>query len=109
MAALNQYVSFPPELSGHTQQPVADGAPPAPQPAAPIQRVAPPNGAPAINGLQKGMRLEQVRAILGNPTGSADTEHDGLQIHSETYEQGTSVVHADFVNGVLVRYSVNVH
>jgi len=50
-----------------------------------------------------------VRAILGNPTGSADTEHDGLQIHSETYEQGTSVVHADFVNGVLVRYSVNVH
>ena len=105
MAALSQYVSFPPELGGHAQ-PSAAGAPTT---AAPVERVAPAGSAPTINGLQKGMRLEQVRALLGNPTGSADTEHDGLQVHSETYEQGTSFIHADFVNGVLVRYSIDVH
>ena len=109
MAALSQYLSFPPELSGRGQQPVSDGAPVAPAGAAPIERAAPAGGAAGSHGLQKGMNLEQVRALLGNPTGSADTEHDGLQVHSETYEQGSSFIHADFVNGVLVRYSVDVH
>jgi len=99
MAALSQYVSFPPGLGG--------GA--APAAAAPIERPAPAVGAGTTNGLQKGMHLEQVRSLLGTPTSSADTEHDGLQVHSETYEQGTSFIHADFVNGVLVRYSVDVH
>ena len=67
-------------------------------------------GLPAtINGLQKGMHQDQVRALLGNPTGSADTDHDGLQVHSETYVQGSSYIHAEFVNGVLVRYSIDVH
>ena len=108
MAALSQYVSFAPELGGHAQPSVA-GAPTAPAAAAPIVRVAPASGAPTMNGLQKGMSLDQVRALLGKPTGSADTEHDGLQVHSETYEQGSSFIRADFVNGVLVRYSVDVH
>jgi hypothetical protein len=108
MAALSQYVSFPPEMTGHAQ-PSAGGGSVAPPAAAPIERPSPPAGGTTMNGLQKGMRLDQVRALLGNPTGSADTEHDGLQVHSETYEQGASYIHADFVNGVLVRYSVDVH
>ena len=108
MAALSQYVSFPPGLGGGAQHSVTDGAAVAPA-AAPIERAAPAGGAVTTNGLQKGMRLDQVRALLGNPTGSGDTEHDGLQVHSETYVQGNSFIHADFVNGVLVRYSVDVH
>jgi hypothetical protein len=106
MTALSQYVSFPASMTG--------GAP-----AAGLQAVSapggspmapPPSGTPAtVNGLQKGMHQDQVRALLGNPTGSADTDHDGLQVHSETYVQGTSYIHAEFVNGVLVRYSIDVH
>lgn len=108
MTALSQYVSFPPGMGGAGQHPAADGALVAPGAAAPIERPA-AAGAANVNGLQKGMRLEQVRSMLGKPTGSSDTEHDGLQVHSETYEQGSSFIHADFVNGVLVRYSVDVH
>ncbi len=105
MAALAQYVSFPPTMTGGGGE----------APAAPASSGA-PAAMPAAGGatdpahsLQKGMRQDQVRALLGNPTGSADTEHDGLQVHSETYVQGNSFIHGDFVNGVLVRYSIDVH
>jgi hypothetical protein len=100
--ALSQYVSFPPGMTGGSQN--ASGV------ASPAVTPAPADTAPAsINGLQKGMHQDQVRALLGNPTGSADTDHDGLQVHSETYAQGNSFIHAEFVNGVLVRYSIDVH
>ncbi len=101
MAALSQYVTFPPALTGQALtgqgQPSAAAAPASTNPPA-----------ANINGLQKGMTLQQVRALLGNPTHAADAEHDGLQVHSETYQHGNSTTHADFVNGVLVRYSVEV-
>ncbi len=106
MAALSQYLSFPPGMGGSAPQAVAGGN----GNAAPAATAAPAAGAPGtINGLQKGMHQDQVRALLGNPTGSADTDHDGLQVHSETYVQGSSYIHAEFVNGVLVRYSIDVH
>jgi hypothetical protein len=106
MAALSEYVSFPPNMAGGVSQVAAGAAPAAPAAATP----APASGAPAaIGGLQKGMHQDQVRALLGNPTGAADTDHDGLQVHSETYVQGSSFIHVDFVNGVLVRYSIEVH
>ncbi len=106
MAALSQFVSFPPGMTGGAPQAVAGGT----GAGATAATSAPAGGASAtINGLQKGMHQDQVRAILGNPTGSADTDHDGLQVHSETYVQGSSYIHAEFVNGVLVRYSVDVH
>jgi hypothetical protein len=107
MAALSQYVAFPAGMTGGTG---TGGAQAAQGAAAPATPAAPASAPPAtINGLQKGMHPDQVRALLGNPTGSADTDHDGLQVHSETYVQGNSFIHADFVNGVLVRYSVDVH
>ncbi len=106
MNALSQFVSFPPEMAGGASQPITGGS----GPALAVRPAEPPVGQPGpINGLQKGMHQDQVRALLGNPTGSADTDHDGLQVHSETYVQGNSYIHADFVNGVLVRYSVDVH
>jgi len=103
VAALSPYVTFPPGMTGGALAATPGTATPT---AAAMNR----NPAPAtINGLQKGMHQDQVRALLGNPTGMADTDHDGLQVHSETYAQGNSFIHAEFVNGVLVRYSVDVH
>jgi hypothetical protein len=104
MNALSQFVSFPPGMGGGAAPAVTGST------GSPAAVAAPAAGPPAtVNGLQKGMHQDQVRALLGNPTGSADTDHDGLQVHSETFVQGNSYIHADFVNGVLVRYSVDVH
>jgi len=104
MAALAPYVSFPPGLGGGAQPvaaavPGSTGAATAPSAAAPG----------SVNGLEKGMHQDQVRTLLGNPISVGDTDHDGIQVHSETYAQGNSYIHAEFVNGVLVRYSIDVH
>ncbi len=109
VAALSQYLSFPPQMTGASgaPQPAAQtAAAGAPQSAAPPQAGSPVG---PVAGLQKGMHQDQVRTLLGNPTSVADTDHDGIQVHSETYAQGNSYVHAEFVNGVLVRYSIDVH
>jgi hypothetical protein len=103
MAALAPFVSFPPGFGGGSQ-PVAAAATGSP--------AGPPSATPAVgsvHGIEKGMHQEQVRALLGNPTNISDTDHDGIQVHAETYAQGNSSIHAEFVNGVLVRYSVDVH
>jgi hypothetical protein len=97
MAALAQYVSFSPELAG---QPVAvPTATLAPMPA---------SASNAASALHKGMREDQVRAILGAPTDVSDANRDGLQVHAETFVQGNSTTHTQFVNGVLVGYSIDV-
>jgi hypothetical protein len=96
MAVLAQYVSFSPQMAG--------------QPAAtPTATLAPASHAPgAPSSLSKGMREEQVRAILGPPTSVSDANQGGLQVHSEIFVQGNSTVHTQFVNGVLVSYSIDV-
>ena len=99
MNALAPYVSFPDQ--GATQS--TGGArsdpagPPPPQP--------PANGSP--QSLRKGMTLEQVQALLGTPTKSNDKSQNGLTIHSCTFQSKDSTVQTDFVNGVLVQYTVS--
>ncbi len=80
MAALSQFVSFPPGMTGGSPA----GAQAGTGRMMPVATAAPAKAtAPAtVNGLQKGMHQDQVRSLLGNPTGSADTDHDGLQVHS---------------------------
>jgi hypothetical protein len=60
-------------------------------------------------GLQKGMHEDQVRALLGTPASVTDTDHDGIQVHALTFVQGSSHIRAEFVNGVLIRYSISVN
>jgi hypothetical protein len=104
VAALSPYVSFPPgTTAAETPQPSQAAAAPSPS-ASPASPATDPT-----HSLQKGMHQDQVRALLGNPTSAADTDHDGIQVHSETFAQGNSFIHAEFVNGVLIRYSIDVH
>jgi hypothetical protein len=106
MSSLSRYVSFPPSMTGGNPAPSQVS----PATRTPLTSSTPGGGASGpVSGLQKGMHLEEVRTLLGSPTGAIDADHDGLQVHSETYRQGDSVIHADFVNGVLVRYSVDVN
>jgi hypothetical protein len=103
MAALAPYVTFPPQMTGES----AAGAEAGPVEAAPA---AATNGSGDLaSSLQKGMAEGQVRAMLGEPTSSSVTDHDGIQVHTETFARGNSVVTGQFVNGVLVRYSIDVH
>jgi hypothetical protein len=103
MAALAPYVTFPPQLTGQ----VAAGAEarPAEGPAASATNAS----GDSVSRLQKGMAEGQVRAMLGEPTSSEVADHDGIQVHTETFARGNSVVTAQFVNGVLVKYSIEVH
>jgi hypothetical protein len=107
VAALSPYVSFPPGMNGAAAPQGLQAASPAPS--SPAQVSAATGATDPAHSLQKGMHQEQVRALLGNPTSANDTDHDGIQVHSETYAQGNSFIHAEFVNGVLVRYSIDVH
>ena len=105
MTALAQYVDFSPLLTGAPSAEVPYAAPTSvPEPPATAYGA----GGPA-SSLQKGMSEDQVRALLGAPTNSSDADHDGIQVHSESYTQGNSVVTAQFVNGVMVKYSIEVH
>ncbi len=101
MNTLAEYVSFPASMTGAGAPPVST-VDPATGPAA-SEAAADP-----LRGLQKGMSEEQVRALLGTPATAADADHDGIQVHSESFTEGNSLIRAEFVNGVLVRYSVDV-
>jgi hypothetical protein len=87
--------------------PAYDGGAAPPPAAAPAPGVA-PSGDP-LHSLQKGMKLEDVHKLLGTPTTQNDTDHDGIQVHTEIFERPGSTVTCSFVNGVLVTYNIAVH
>jgi hypothetical protein len=86
IAALSQYVDFG-----------AAGA--AGTPAGPIAA-----GTPA--GLRKGLLLHEVEALLGDPLSSADRKEGRLKVTQQIYSSPIGQVSAEFVEGVLIRYTV---
>lgn len=67
----------------------------------------PDQGADPSQGLKKGMSREQVDAMFGKAVESHDHVESGLTITSCTFIGKDEKVQADFVNGVLVQYSVS--
>jgi len=57
--------------------------------------------------LKKGMSREQVEAMFGKAVESHDRTENGLTVTSCTFMSQEEKVQADFVNGVLVQYSVS--
>jgi hypothetical protein len=55
------------------------------------------------------MKLEDVHKLLGTASTQNDTDHDGIQVHTEIFERPDSTVTCSFVNGVLVTYNIAVH
>ncbi len=101
MDALARYVAFPPENStpngpGPTEGARSDSA-----------ASNPPPAADAVNSLKKGMTRAQVEAVFGPPTRTGQRTEDALLITSCTYQNATETLQADFVNGVLVQYTVS--
>jgi SmpA / OmlA family len=104
MAALGQYVSFSPQTFA--------GAAPEGAPAGHVQMMPVATTHETANPtsqLKKGMTEEQVQALLGSPLTRSEKEQNGMKMSSSTYKHSDSTVEADFVNGVLVKYSVAVN
>lgn len=100
MQALAQYVSFPP-----------DRFPGSPSPAdivAPATRVENMPADP-LGLLKKGLTQQQVIYLLGPATNTKQSQQDGMEMTSSTFQYNGSIVETNFVNGVLVRYSITVH
>jgi hypothetical protein len=93
--ALAQYVSF----SGNAAGASSGGYPNAGGPAG--------QGADQVSGLKKGMTREQVEAMFGPAVEAHDRTENGMSMTTCTYKSADERVQADFVNGVLVQYSVS--
>jgi hypothetical protein len=86
IAALRQYVDFG-ELGAAGPEPAAT----APRPA---------------GGLRKGMLLQEVDAVLGSPLSNTGRKEGRLNVMQRTYSSPMGQVSAEFVEGVLIRYTV---
>ena len=99
-SALAQYVSFSGDAPGGPAVVSAPGG-------SPGLAVRPSDQGDPAQGLKKGMTREQVESLYG-PAGEAhDRTENGMSMTSCTYQSKDERVQADFVNGVLVQYSVS--
>jgi hypothetical protein len=72
--------------------------------APPPNEMPPPE--PSVTSIRKGMSMADVEAVLGKPTRTAQRREGTMQITTVTYVRGDHVVTADFVEGVLTKYSI---
>lgn len=56
--------------------------------------------------LHKGMSDEEVEQLLGYPNSQADRQEGKLTVNTWTYKKGSRTIEAEFVNDVLIRYTV---
>jgi hypothetical protein len=89
MSALAQYVSFGDLENG--------GAPSA------IPAATPPRGPGALH---KGMLLQEADAVLGRPLANTERKEGILKVIQRKYSSPLGQVTAEFVEGVLIRYTV---
>jgi len=89
MRALDQYVEFPFAAA---------------QEAAP-----PPDTRPSFNptALRKGMSLADVEAVLGKADRTAQRKEGAVTVTTAFYTAGDQVISADFIEGVLVKYTIS--
>ena len=87
MAALADYVDF----GGLRSEPEAEGQP----------------VSSARSGLlRKGMMLQDVNAMVGNPVNKTQRKEGTLNVQTVQYSTADGRITADFVEGVLVRYTI---
>jgi hypothetical protein len=98
MAALARYVDFPPEMFG----------PNGSAPGQAVTQAAPEtSAAQGAGALRKGLTRAQVEALFGPPMAQHESTQGGLSVTSCTYQNAAEKVQADYVNGVMVQYTVS--
>jgi hypothetical protein len=101
MAALAQYVDFgdlgplPAKPAGQEDSAKSNGP----------RQISPAPG--PLPGLpRKGMLLQEADALLGTPLRTAERKEGTLRVQSRQYATPNGQISADFVEGVLVRYTI---
>lgn len=92
MQALAEYVSFGPDNSFASDGPATNSSDSA-------------QLTDRATGLRKGMSRSEVDSVLGAPSDVSERTQDDLKMTTCTYERPDSIIRAEFVNGVLVRFS----
>jgi hypothetical protein len=86
MRALAEYVDFPFASSTETPAPQAGARP---------------------GAIRKGMTLADVEAALGRPEKTTERSEGTLKVVTATYSKDDQRIVAEFVEGVLIRYSIS--
>ena len=100
MAALAEYVDFRPEL--RTEAPPMRAPLPAPLP----PPMAPPPPAGDISQLRKGMSRADAERAFGRPVEVTQRRDAGMAVTTLLFASGDQRISADFVEDVLVRYTI---
>jgi len=95
MRALDEYVDFP-FATDRRAAPVARAS----------AEFGPAAAPPPAGDVRKGMLLADVERVLGRPEKSSLRNEGTLKVVSNTYNRGDQVISADFVEGVLIKYSI---
>jgi hypothetical protein len=99
MRALAEYVEFP----FAADRSPAPGSRVTAQPMLP----EPPPPAPSGGSVRKGMTLAEVDATLGKAEKSSNRMEGTLRVVTNTYSHGDQLVTAEFVEGILIKYSIS--
>jgi hypothetical protein len=59
------------------------------------------------SAVRKGMTLAEAEVALGHPADQQEKELDGMKQTACTYQYKDKTIHADFVNGILVKYAIS--
>jgi hypothetical protein len=97
MAALGEYLSFP--ETSFQNRPSAAGI----AGAALVQTPAP---AESGASLRKGLTRSEMESLFGKAEHVSETSQNGMKLTTCTFQSKDSTIHADFVNDVLVKYTV---
>ena len=68
---------------------------------------AQPAATPLIVALQKGMSLADVERLLGRADKTSQRNEGSLTVLTAIFERGDQIVSAEFVEGILVKYSIS--
>ena len=96
MRALAEYVDFSPALASKTDRPGLHG-----------EGSRPALGADPGTGLRKGLLAEEVDALLGRPESIATRSEGTLKVSRSVYFTRDRRVEVEFVEGVLIRFTVS--
>lgn len=94
MRALADYVDF---TFAAPDQHIADTPPPE----------TPPPAAVPVSALQKGMSFADVERLLGKADKTSQRTEGSLTVVTATFARGDQIISADFVEGILVKYSIS--
>jgi hypothetical protein len=104
MRALAEYVEFP-FAADRRPFDAAQGRPASSDrvTAQPAQR----DPVPGAGAIRKGMSMVEVEQSLGRPDKTSERNEGTLRVTTATYSRGDQAITADFVEGVLIKYSIS--